>query len=102
VSRADEVREFSGRLFSGRDLYHLMEKVGVGTGATEHLVQEAMIEHRNFPDTIRALDGPRIAKEIREQAIHEVIGAILDHPGEFRAKEHIANYIRKQRRDGRL
>ena len=57
--RSAEVAAFRRRVFSGMDLYQLMDMEGIGAGATEHLVQEAERNHERHPDTYRALDGIR-------------------------------------------
>lgn len=50
-----EVSEFMRRKFSGHDLMTFMERVGVGTGATMHIVRELELDHDRWPDTIRKL-----------------------------------------------
>ena len=49
-----EVNEFMRRKFSGHDLMMVMERIGIGTGATMHVVRELELNHKRWPETIRA------------------------------------------------
>lgn len=52
-----DVEEFSKRLFTGRDLLMFMDEVGVGVGATMHVVQQCEMRHELRPEIYKPVEG---------------------------------------------
>lgn len=55
----DDIEAFDQRVFSGRDLFVIMDSVGVGTGSTIHVVQEIELEQIRPITTYRQWTFPK-------------------------------------------